>query len=136
MPGQEEFSNLLTGVATSDELAAARRFYLVLLTDAGELELKEFQTLLGLGDYVRKLSGVYKGFMFCGERVEITQHQPWLVKCTDEVFPGLQIDADLATDGTVHLGQQSRGHLDERNAAQIRRRDKSGEVAHHAAAER
>ena len=51
-------------------------------------------------------------------------------------MPGLQIDADLAADGAVHLRQQRRRHLHERDAAQIGRRDKSRQVADHTAAER
>ena len=70
------------------------------------------------------------------KRVEIAQHQPRLIKRADEIFAGLQIDADLAADGAVHLRQQRRRHLHKRDAAQIRCRDKPRQIADHAAAER
>ncbi len=51
-------------------------------------------------------------------------------------MPALQIDARFAADRAVHLRQQRRRHLHERDAAQIGRRHEAREVAHHAAAER
>jgi hypothetical protein len=66
---------------------------------------------------------------------QVAQHKPGLVKRADEVLARLQIQADLAADGAVHLGEQGGRHLHERQAAQIRRRHKSREIAHHTAAE-
>ena len=70
------------------------------------------------------------------KRVEIAQHQPGLVKCAHQIFARLQVNADLSADGAVHLRQQGRRYLHERDAAQISRRDKSGQIADHAAAQR
>ena len=49
-----------------------------------------------------------------GERVQVAQHQPRLVERPDEVLARLQVQADLAADGAVHLGEQRRRHLHER----------------------
>src|SRR5947209_7365943 len=50
-----------------------------------------------------------------------------------QILAGLEIYPDLAADGAIHLTQQSGRHLNERNAAQIGRGDKAGEVADDAA---
>src|SRR6188508_3123808 len=54
------------------------------------------------------------------------------MKCTHQVLTGRQIHCRLAADGSVDLREQSRGHLNKRNPAQISRRRESGKVAHHA----
>ena len=71
-----------------------------------------------------------------GQRIQIAQHQARLVEGADEVLAGLQVHAHLAADGAVHLRQQRRGHLHERDAAQIGSGHEARQVAHHAAAER
>ena len=45
------------------------------------------------------------------------------------------VDADLAADRAVHLRQQRRRHLHDRDAAQVGGRGEPGDVADHAAAE-
>ncbi len=55
------------------------------------------------------------------------------MKGAHQVFAGFQVDADFAADRTVHLRQQGGGRLDERDAAQINRGEKSGQIPHHAA---
>src|SRR6266568_4490810 len=69
------------------------------------------------------------------ESVQVAQNQPRLMKGADEVLAGRNIHADFAADRAVHLGEQSRGHLQERDAAQIGGCHKAGDVTHHAAAE-
>src|SRR6266852_5929104 len=69
------------------------------------------------------------------ESVQVAEDQARLMKGAHEVLAGRNIYADFAADGTVHLGEQSRGHLHEGDAAQIRGGHKSGDVAHHAAAD-
>ena len=59
-----------------------------------------------------------------------------LVKGTDEIFAGLEIHANLTSHGRIDLREQCRGDLHEGNATQVSRRDKTREIAHHAAAER
>ena len=44
------------------------------------------------------------------------------------------VDGRFTPDTTVYLGQERRRHLDERYAAQKRRRGKTGQIPHHAAA--
>ena len=81
-------------------------------------------------------TGAKLAFGQSAQGIEIAQHQTRLVKRAHEIFTGLQIDADLAADGAVHLRQQRRRHLHKRDAAQIRRGDEPGQIADHAAAER
>ncbi len=70
------------------------------------------------------------------ERVEVAQNQLRLIKSADEIFAGLQIDADLAADGAVHQREQRCRRLNEGNSAQISRRDEAGQIADDPAAER
>ena len=53
----------------------------------------------------------------------------------DQVFPERMIDADLAADRAVHLRQQRRRHVGQRDAAEISRRGKACRVAEDAAAD-
>ena len=58
------------------------------------------------------------------------------MKRANQIFPGLQVHADFAADGTVHLREQRGGHLHERDAPQVGRGDEAREIAHDAAAQR
>ena len=58
-----------------------------------------------------------------------------LVKRADQVLAERVIDADLAADRAVHLRQQRRRHVRQRDAAQERRGRESRRVADHAAAD-
>src|SRR6185503_11373013 len=69
------------------------------------------------------------------ENLEIAQDQTRLVKGADQIFSGLEVDADFAADGAVHLREQRGGHLDKRDAAQIGGRNKTSQVSDHAPAE-
>ena len=71
-----------------------------------------------------------------GQRVQVAQHEPRLVERADQVLARLQVHADFAADGAVHLGEQGGRHLHEGHAAQIGSGHESRQVAHHAAAER
>ena len=67
---------------------------------------------------------------------QVAQHQPRLVERADEVLARLEVHADFAADGAVHLREQRGRHLHERQAAQVGRRHETRQIAHHAAAER
>jgi hypothetical protein len=55
---------------------------------------------------------------------------------SDQILAARMVDAGLAAHRRVHLGQQRRGHLDERDPALIAGGRKAGHVADHSAAER
>ena len=59
-----------------------------------------------------------------------------LVERPDEVLALGQVDAGLAADRRVDLGDERRRDLDERDAAQVRRGEEPGRVAERAAADR
>ena len=59
-----------------------------------------------------------------------------LVEGADQVLAERMVDADLAADRAVHLRQQRRRHVHERDAAQVGRRGEARHVADDAAAER
>ena len=54
----------------------------------------------------------------------------------DEILAAGMIDRRLAADRGIHLREQRRRHLHEVHAALVAGRDKAGQVADHAAAER
>ena len=66
---------------------------------------------------------------------DVGQHQPRLVESADQVLAVTGIDAGLAADRAVDLGQQGRRNLHEIDAAQRDRGGESGDVADHAAAQ-
>ena len=51
-------------------------------------------------------------------------------------LPERMVDADLPADGAVHLRQQRRRHLHDRDAAKVRRGREPGDITRHAAANR
>ena len=51
------------------------------------------------------------------------------------MFLAWQVDAHLAAHGTIDLGQQGRGDLQEPQPAGEGRGDEAGQIAHHAAAD-
>ena len=53
----------------------------------------------------------------------------------DQVLAARVVDADLAADGAVDLGDDRRRHLHDAQAAQERGRGEAGEIADHAAAD-
>ena len=53
----------------------------------------------------------------------------------DQVLPERMVDADLAANRAVHLRQQRRRHVGQRDAAKISRRGEAGRVAEDAAAD-
>jgi hypothetical protein len=54
----------------------------------------------------------------------------------DQVLPEGMVDADLSSDRTVHLREQRRRHLHDRNAAEVSRRRESRDIARDASPER
>ncbi len=71
-----------------------------------------------------------------GERRRVGEHEPGLVERADQVLAVRRVDAGLAADAAVHLGQQGGRALHEVQAAQHAGRAEPREVAHDAAAER
>ena len=70
-----------------------------------------------------------------GERRHVGEHQPRLVEAADQVLAVAAVDAGLAADAAVRLGEKRRRDLDEGDAAQQDARGEAGEVADHPAAE-
>src|SRR6266487_4737250 len=54
---------------------------------------------------------------------------------TEEILSIVRIDSGLSADRAIHHCKQGRRNLDVRNTAMINRRDESGDVADHSAAE-
>ena len=73
-----------------------------------------------------------------GQRAEhrrIDDDRVRLIEGADQVLAERVVHADLAADRAVHLREQRRRHVDERDAAQVGRRREAGHVADDAAAE-
>ena len=66
----------------------------------------------------------------------VSHDQRRLMERADQILAEPVVDAGLAADAGVDLRQQRRRHLDDRDAAQERRRDEADHVADHAAADR
>ena len=69
------------------------------------------------------------------QRREITQDANGLVEGTDQVLPRPKIDACLAADCRIHLTDEGRRHLHERETPQVRCRGEAGEVGHRSPAD-
>ena len=69
------------------------------------------------------------------QRRRIADHAPRLVEGADEVLSAGKVDAGLAADRGVHLGEQSRRHLHKVDAALVGGGGESGDVADHASTE-
>ena len=69
------------------------------------------------------------------ERVGIGNDEAWLMEGPDEIFAAGSVDAGLAADGTIDLGDDGGGDLNAGNAAVVNGGSESREVADHAAAE-
>ena len=70
------------------------------------------------------------------ERRRIGDHQHRLMKRAEQVLALRRVDAGLAADRGIDLGQKRSRHLHEIDAAAQDRRRKAGEIADHPAAER
>src|ERR1051325_1539536 len=57
----------------------------------------------------------------CVERARVSEDGPVLLKCTGQVFSGVQIDGRFAAHRSVYLCEQGCGNLEERKAAQVER---------------
>ena len=74
-----------------------------------------------------------------GERLkqrDVDDHRDRLMERAEEVLPLGQVDAGLAADRRIDLGDERGRNLDERHAAQVRRREEPGRVAQRAASDR
>ena len=69
------------------------------------------------------------------KRIEIGQHQRWLVKCADQVLARSGIDCGFPPHRAVDLREQGGRELDESATALENGAGKAGEIADHAAAE-
>ena len=77
-----------------------------------------------------------EGFLREGvQRGDVAQHQGRLMKRARKVLALRQINGRLASDGGIDHRQKRRRHLHKAQAAQIGRRGKARQIAHHAAAE-
>ena len=70
------------------------------------------------------------------KRVGIGEHGRGLMKRANEILAAGMIDAGLAADRRVHLGEQRGWHLHEGDAALVTGRGEASHVADHAAAQR
>ena len=70
-----------------------------------------------------------------GEQVDVGEDGARLVEAADEVFAGGEVDAGLAADGGVDLGEEGGRDLDEGHAAHVDGGEEAGDVADDAAAE-
>ena len=57
------------------------------------------------------------------------------MECSHQILSGLQVNPHLAADGTVHLGEQRGGNLNEGDASQIGRGHKACQIAHNSTTE-
>ena len=69
------------------------------------------------------------------EHGRIDDHRVRLIERADQVLAERMVDADLAADRAVHLREQRRRHMHQRDAPQVGRRREARHVADHAAAE-
>ncbi len=65
---------------------------------------------------------------------DVGEHQARLMEGADQILALLGVDAGLAADGGVHLGEERGRHLHHAHAAAQDRGGEAGQVAHHAAA--
>ena len=66
----------------------------------------------------------------------IHRHRQGLMEGADQVLAERVVDADLPSDGAVHLCQERRRHLNDGDTAQKRRGRKAGDVPDHPSAYR
>ena len=70
------------------------------------------------------------------QRIDVADDRGRLVEGADQVLAAGMIDAGLAADGGIHLGEQRGRQLHDRDAALVGRGREARDVADHAAAER
>src|SRR5882724_2845131 len=70
------------------------------------------------------------------QSVSVDQHQARLMKSSHQIFSSGGVEAGLATNRSIDLRQQGGRHLDESDAAQIRRRREARQIAYDSAAQR
>ena len=68
------------------------------------------------------------------QQIGVAEHEFGLVERTDDILVAIQIDAVLAADAGIDLGQQGGGQEAEADAAHVGRGDEAGDVRHDAAA--
>ncbi len=69
------------------------------------------------------------------EEVGVDVDGEGLVEAADEVFSGCEVDAGLAADGGVDLGEEGAGDLDVADAAHVDGGEEAGDVADDSATE-
>ena len=68
------------------------------------------------------------------QRFDVGHHEPRLMKAADQILAARGIDSGFSADGAIDLRDDGCGNLHVRDAAEVNRRDETGEVAHDAAA--
>src|SRR6185369_2812197 len=81
-------------------------------------------------------SGTELALIEGSKRIDIDQHQAGLVKCSDQIFTFRVIDACLAADTAVNLGQKCGWHLNKRDSPHPCCSGIAGDVANDTAAKR
>ena len=102
----------------------------VLLEPAEQLGIADEAVLDDLGEPGAQLARRQRG-----QGGGVAHHELGLVEGPDQVLAADVVDAGLAADGRVHLGQQRGGHLHEGDAALVAGGGKAGEVPDHAPAQ-
>jgi hypothetical protein len=46
------------------------------------------------------------------QELHIDEYSPWLVKCSQEIFPLMQVNGRFSPYATVHLGHERSGDID------------------------
>ena len=154
--GKGGLDGVADGVAEVEEGAGAGGFPFVLFDNAGldgevaEKEVGGRRELLGieLGEVVEHggvadggvLDDFGKAFAVFArgkgsESGGVDEHEGRLVETTEEVFSFGGVDAGFASDGRVHLRDDSGGDLDDRDAAVVDGSDEAGKVPGDAASE-
>ena len=95
--------------------------------EAGVVDDAGFDGLVEAGAELRGGEGA--------EEVGVDVDGEGLVEAADEVFSGREIDAGLAADGGVDLGEEGAGDLDEGNSAHVDGGEEAGDVADDSATE-
>ena len=85
-----------------------------------------------LDDFCVTLTQILRWQTF--QSVNVADDQRGMMNHSDQVFPGLQIDSGFSTNRAVDHREQRRRNLNMRDAALKNGRDKSRNIADHAAA--
>ena len=125
-----EFAGTLNRMCKGLRVAGKQRLHVV-FEPRKEFRVADGAVLDDLGD-----AGPELAIRQRRQRVGVDENDLRLVKRPDKVLALFVIDARLAADRGVDLGQQRRGHLDEGHATHVASGRESGDIADDAATER